>query len=93
MALRLLEGAHDSEGAEQVSLWVGGQAGDDGVVGPLAWPQAVGVLWVQNEAVAPVLQREATALRHNSCIPNLMHHLLACLCRIFNQGGQCRSLQ
>lgn len=65
--LRLLECAHDSEGAEQVALWVGGQARDDGVVGPLARPQAVGVLGVQYEAVPPVLQREAAPLGHNAC--------------------------
>ena len=64
--LRLLEGAHDAKGAEQVALWVGGNAWDDGVVGPLAGPQAVGVLGVQQEIVPPVVQREAAALWHNA---------------------------
>ena len=67
MALGLLEGAHDSKGAEQVALWVGGQAGNDGVVGPFARAQAVGVLRVQNKAVAPILQREPAPLRHDAC--------------------------
>lgn len=67
MALRLLEGAHDSKGAEEVALGVSGQARDDGVVGPLPGPQAVGVLRVQDEPVAPILQSEAAALRHNAC--------------------------
>ena len=67
MALGLLKGAHDAKGAEQVAVGVSGDARNDGVVGPLARPQAVGVLGIQQEVVAPVVQREATALRDDAC--------------------------
>ena len=65
--LGLLEGAHDTEGAEQLPIGVRGDAGDDGVVGPLARAQAVGVLGVQQEVVPPVVQRETAPLRHDAC--------------------------
>ena len=66
VALGLHEGAHDTKTGEQVALWVGDHARDDGVVGPLARAQAVGVLGVQDEAVAAVLQAEAAPLRHDA---------------------------
>ena len=67
MALGLLKGAHDAKGAEQVAIGVSGDARNDGVVGPLARPQAVWVLGIQQEVVAPVVQREATALWDDAC--------------------------
>ena len=65
--LGLLEGSHDAKRAEEVSLGIRGNAWDDGVVGPLPGPQAVGVLGIQEEVVAPVVQREAAPLRDNAC--------------------------
>ena len=65
--LGLLEGSHNAKRAEKVSLGIRGYAWDDGVVGPLPRPQAVGVLGVQEEVVAPVVQREAAPLRDNAC--------------------------
>ena len=62
VTLGLLEGSHDAKSAEEVSLGVCGYAWDDGVVGPLPGPQAVGVLGIQEEVVAPVVQREAASL-------------------------------
>ena len=65
--LGLLEGSHDAKCAEEVSLGICGYAWDDGVVGPLPGPQAVWVLGIQEEVVAPVVQREAAPLRDNAC--------------------------
>ena len=67
VSLRLLESAHDTKCAEQVAIRVGGEARNDGVVWPFPGAQAVGVLWVQYEAVASVLESEAAALRNNAC--------------------------
>jgi hypothetical protein len=66
VALWLLECAHDAKGAEEVAVGVGGDARDDGVVGPLARAQAVGVRGIQQEVVAPVVQREAAAFRDDA---------------------------
>ena len=67
VALRLHEAAHDAKGAVQLPIRAGRQAWDDCVVRPLAGCQAVGMRLVQDEAVAPVLQREATAVWHDAC--------------------------
>lgn len=67
MALGLHEAPHDPKGAEEVPIGVGSQAGDDGVVGPLVWGHTVGVLLIQYEVVAPVLQNKAAPLWHNAC--------------------------
>ena len=64
--LGLLEGSHDAKSAEEVSLGVCCYAWDDGVVGPLPGPQAVGVLGIQEEVVAPIMQREAAPLWDNA---------------------------
>ena len=55
MALGLHEAPHDPEGAEEVPVGVCGKAWDDGVVGPFERPHTVGMLFVQDEIVAPVL--------------------------------------
>ena len=54
MSLGLHESAHDAEGAEEGSVApLGGQAGDDGVVGPLGRGQAVGMALHQGKVGAP----------------------------------------
>ena len=67
MPLGLLEGSHDAKRAEQVSLGIRGNAWDDGVIWPLPGSQAVGVLGIQEEVVAPIVQREATPLWDDAC--------------------------
>lgn len=63
VALRLHEPAHDAESAVQRPVGrVGHHAGDDGVVGTLPGLQFVGVVRVEAEVGAAVLQREAAAL-------------------------------
>ena len=57
VALWLHESPHDAEGAEEGSVVpLGGQAGDDGVVGPLGRGKTVGVALYQREVGTPVLQ-------------------------------------
>ena len=65
--LGLLEGSHDAKCAEEVSLGIRGYAWDDGVVRPLPGPQAVGVLGIQKEVVAAIVQREAAPLWDDAC--------------------------
>lgn len=67
MPLGLLEGSHDAKCAEKVSLGVCGNARDDSVIWPLPGSQAVGVLGIQEEVVAPIVQREAAPLWDNAC--------------------------
>ena len=66
--LGLLEGSHDAKCAEKVSLGICGYAWDDGVIWPLPGSQAVGMLGIQEEVVAPVVQREAAPLWDNACM-------------------------
>lgn len=72
MALGLHEAPHDPKGAEEVSIGVGCQAWDDGVVGPLVGGNTVGVLLVQYEIVASVLQNKATTFWHYACCKTAM---------------------
>ena len=67
MPLGLHEASHDPKGAEQLPIGIGGQPWNDGVIWALAGGQAVGVPLLQNEAVAPVLEGEATAIWHDAC--------------------------
>ena len=67
MALGLHEAPHDPEGAEEVPAGVGRQAWDDGVVGPLVGGNTVGVLLIQYEVVASVLQNKAASFWHYAC--------------------------
>jgi len=45
---------------------VSDQGGDDGMVGPFPRSQGIGVLGVQAEVVAPVLQGETPSPGHNA---------------------------
>ena len=67
MALGLHEAPHDPKRAEEVTIGVCGQAWDDSVVGPFEGPHTVGMLLVQNEIVAPVLEDKATTLWNYPC--------------------------
>jgi hypothetical protein len=62
VSLWLHEAAHAAKGSDQLALLVCHQARHDGVVGPLARRQAVGVARVQVEAMAAVLQAETASL-------------------------------
>ncbi len=95
MPLWLLEGAHDAKCAEQLPIRVCRNARDDGVVGPFARAQAVGVLGVQQEVVAPVVQREATPLWHNACSVTFLLDVArsgsyVCLRRHMHQQRHCQ---
>jgi len=65
VALRLHEAAHHAERPHRRAV-TGQEAGDDGVVGPLARCQGVGVARVQVEVMAPVVQRHACARHHHA---------------------------
>ena len=73
MALGLLIRPHDAERGEECAICSCSKGGDDRMVRPLAWCQAVGVLWVQNEVVPAVVDGETAALRHNACKPSVLH--------------------
>ena len=67
VALGLHETAHHSKGAVQISISISRHARDNGVVRTFVWRHTVGVLLIQDEVVAPVLQGETAPLRHNAC--------------------------
>ena len=67
VTLGLHEPPHDPKRAEEVPIGVGCQAGDDGMVRPLVWCHTVGVLLVQYEVVASVLQNKAAPFGHYAC--------------------------
>ena len=45
------------------------------MVRALVWRHTVGMLLIKDKIVAPVLQGEAAALRHNACKQNLHSNL------------------
>ena len=65
MALRLHERAHHAVAVQQLAV-LRRQAGDDGVVGPLARREGVGVGGVQREQPGPVVQHDAGAGGHHA---------------------------
>ena len=65
MALGLHEAAHHAKRPHRPAA-LGEKARNDGVVRPLAGGQAVGVLGLQREVVAPVVQANAGARHHHA---------------------------
>ncbi len=67
VTLRLHETAHHAEGGVECAvISICCHAGDDGVVGALARLQPVGVIGIETEIGAAVLQGEAPAARHDT---------------------------
>ena len=65
MALRLHEAAHHAKRPNRRPV-LGQKAGDDGVIGPFAGRQTVGVGGIEREIVATVVQADAGAGHHQT---------------------------
>ena len=55
----LHESSHDAEAGIELAV-LGGQSGNDGVVGALAGREHIGVCGIEREIGSPILERETT---------------------------------
>ncbi len=67
MPLGLHETPHHPKGTKEVPIGVCGKAWNDGVVGPLVRGYTIGMLLIQNEVVAPILQHKSAAFWYYAC--------------------------
>ena len=66
VTLGLHEAAHHAEAGPQAAIGTRGHGGDDGMVGALAGRQGVGMVGLQAEIVAAVLQGKSPASRDDA---------------------------